>query len=61
MDDVDEDANYTLYSNGTWIISRECGSSRIQVTCENKAAWSENVDCQESTTVLTTLGKMDYI
>ncbi len=56
MKDNNEDTNYTLYSNGTWIILQECIPSRIQVICEDEGLWSENIDCQESTTSLTVSG-----
>ena len=61
MNDNYEDTNYTLYSNGTWTISRDCSPSKIQVTCEDEGIWSENIDCQALTTLQTDSGTVNQI
>ncbi len=61
MNDNNEDTNYTLYSNGTWIISRDCRPSKIQVICEDEVVWSENIDCIESATLLTDSGTVNHM
>ncbi len=61
MNDNNEDTNYTLYSNGTWIISRDCRPSKIPVICEDDGVWSENIDSIEPTTLLTDSGTVNQM
>ncbi len=44
LQDDSVDRNYTLYSNGTWAISRRCNPSVIFVSC-NGTSWSEDIRC----------------
>ncbi len=43
--------NYTLFQNGTWEISRQCGS--VLATCNSDGSWSENISCPEISTYHT--------
>ncbi len=43
--------NYTLFQNGTWEISRQCGN--VLVTCNSDGSWSENISCPELSTTMT--------
>ena len=45
---------YTLYSNGTWSISRRCSPSEVLVSC-NDEKWSEDLSCPEIDTTGSTI------
>ncbi len=48
LNDINEDRNYTLYSNGTWVIAQGCSPPEMQVTCID-GSWSEDITCQKLT------------
>ncbi len=48
LEDSNIDRNYTLFVNGTWVISQKCDPPEIQVTCVD-GSWSEDITCQEIT------------
>ncbi len=51
--------NYTLFRNGTWEISRQCGS--VLANCNSDGSWSENISCPEISTYPTEYGKITIL
>ena len=48
-DENDEKRNYTVYTNGTWLVYRRCTVPSVYVNCVN-GNWSEDIDCPYSVT-----------